>query len=103
LKYFKDFQSRFSHACSRMSESRSGLAPLLKKQVIWCGLMRKIADILEILALPKFHIGGPLSTKQKVGRLRRPNERGLLGALELEHACFSVRVGQSTSFFSQNR
>ena len=28
-----------------------------------------------------------MSTKQKVGRLRRPNERGLLGALELEHAC----------------
>ena len=40
------------HACSRMSESRSGLAPPLKKQEIWCGLMRKIADFLEILARP---------------------------------------------------
>ena len=48
----------------------------LKKQEIWCGLMRKIADFLEnfgpawwkntkILASPKFHIGGTLVNKTK--------------------------------------
>ena len=56
-----------------------------------------MADFLEILARPdekirkfwlrqNFTLGGPLSTKQKVGRLRRPDEKGGLRGVELEHA-----------------